>query len=288
MQTSISLPDNTTATTLCTKMQNKTLDAYVVHIGEGVDATSLKEFTNLGTRAGGCLITSKTTIVHGTALGEPEFKTMAEHGMPLVWSPKSNMFLYNQTARIDLALKSGVKTIALGPDWSLGGSVNLLDELRFADKVDKEQYGDILTPERLFRMVTIDAARALALDSFIGSLEVGKRADIMVTNGDASDPYAALLAATPETVQLVMVDGRVLFGEKSLEGAAPAVPGCEDLPVCGKPKFLCAAEATTTDKLSQKFATFRDALVAALEKYDKSKGGQAPLSPIAPLCVCSN
>ena len=69
----------------------------------------------------GCLLAPQTAIVHGTALGNAEFTKMAATGMKLIWSPKSNLFLYNDTTRIDQAPLAGVSTIALAPDWSLGG-----------------------------------------------------------------------------------------------------------------------------------------------------------------------
>jgi cytosine/adenosine deaminase-related metal-dependent hydrolase len=288
IQTSISVPSSTSAQSVCNNFASGTTNAYVVHIAEGTDQTALNEFNALAGRAGGCLLSPLTTIVHGTALGAAEFATMAAHGMRLVWSPKSNMFLYGGTTRVDLAIAAGVSTIALAPDWALGGGVNLLDELRSADAVDAAQFGDILTPERLFRMVTIDAARALGVDALLGSLEPGKRADIAVIGGDRADPYAALLAATPRDVRLVMVDGRALFGDSALIAAGPATPGCETIPLCGRGKFLCAAEEATTDKLGQTYGEILQVLESALADYDAGVlGGTAPgFSPIAPLAAC--
>ena len=95
----------------------------------------------------------------------------------------------------------------------------MLDELRFADSWDNQHFGDVLTPERLFHMVTSDAAIALGIDQYVGTLEVGKRADITIIGGTIADPYGALLAAKPQTVRLVMLDGRVLYGDKALEAA---------------------------------------------------------------------
>jgi 5-methylthioadenosine/S-adenosylhomocysteine deaminase len=287
IQTSVSVPTETSAQSVCNNFASGTTDAYVVHIAEGTDQTALNEFATLSSRAGGCLLSPKTTIVHGTALGTAEFTTMAAHGMRLVWSPRSNMFLYNDTARIDLAIQAGVSTIALAPDWALGGSINLLDELRFADAIDQTKFGDILTPERLFRMVTIDAAKALAVDGFLGSLEVGKRADITVIGGYPGDPYGALLLATPVSVRMVMVDGRVLYGDSQLIGAGPTSPGCETVSVCAAGKFLCIAELSTLNKLDQTYANIRQIIVDALVDYDTNViPTLPPFSPIAPLTQC--
>lgn len=293
LRTSISVPDQSTATTICSAFTAGTTNAYVVHVGEGVDNTALNEFATLEGRAGGCLIAPQTTIVHGTALGTPEFTKMAAANMKLVWSPKSNLFLYDNklrlsTTRIDLAIAAGVKTIALAPDWSLGGSINLLDELKVADEVVRTNWPGLLSPRRLFEMVTIEAARALGVDNLIGSLEVGKRADIVLLSGDAGKPYEALIRAKPATVDLVMVDGRVLYGDPVLAEAGPKSPGCEKLTVCGTEKFLCVAEPSTTAKLNQTYAQIEAALISGLESYDAmvASMGISAFTPLAPLTRC--
>lgn len=287
VRTSISVPTGTTATSVCTSIQNGSTKAYVVHVGEGVDASAKNEFASLSTAAGGCLLDSHVTIVHGTALGSTEFATMAQKNMALVWSPKSNVFLYNATTDIPTAMAQGVKKIAIAPDWNLGGSINMLDELRFADQWDNQHWNDALTPQRIFEMGTIEAARALGFEAQIGSLEVGKRADLFVVEGTSANAYPAVLASVPKTVRMVMVDGRVLYGDTALQAAGPTTPGCEPLDVCGVPKFLCVAETTTTDKLNQSYADYRSALVSALATYDSSvnpAGG--PFTPIAVLAKC--
>jgi 5-methylthioadenosine/S-adenosylhomocysteine deaminase len=86
--------------------------------------------------------------------------------------------------------------------------------------------GNVLTNERLFRMVTIDAAKALGVDAQLGSLEVGKRADLAIVGGDPGDPYTSIVNLRPNAVQLVMVDGHFLYGDAPLVAAGPAAPGC--------------------------------------------------------------
>lgn len=288
VRTSISVPDNATAMSICAGYTAGTTNAYVVHIGEGIDAVARNEFAQLESRASGCLMAPQTAIVHGTALGTAEFTKMAAAKMKLVWSPKSNLFLYNDTTRIDLAIQAGVQTIALAPDWALGGGINLLDELRTAASVNQSKFAGVLTPRRLFEMVTIEPARVLGVDAQLGSLEVGKRADLFVFSGDPSKPYDALIQSRPSDIDLVMLDGRVLYGAPEVQGAAPTAPGCEQLPVCTSSKFLCAAETSTANKLDQTFATIRQLLVTGLADYDTMVAGMgiAPMSPIAPLTKC--
>ncbi|MFX6218062.1 hypothetical protein ABTF55_19900, partial [Acinetobacter baumannii] len=86
-----------------------------------------------------------------------DFKKMHDLGMYLVWSPRSNFRLYGQTADILLARAAGVK-IALSPDWTISGSSNLLDEMRFAYAYSQKSLNGALQPEELYRMITSDAA----------------------------------------------------------------------------------------------------------------------------------
>src|SRR5262249_34470814 len=147
---------------VCTNFGDGDTDAYVIHLGEGVDATARGELDDLTTvtNPDGCLLSPKTTAVHGTAFGDAELDVLAAHGLHLVWSPRSNVFLYgggrdlSRTTDIPLALAKGIH-VALGPDWSIGGSINLLDELRFADEVDAAVWGDQISTAALVDMVTI-------------------------------------------------------------------------------------------------------------------------------------
>ncbi|MGE0327550.1 MAG: amidohydrolase family protein, partial [Polyangiaceae bacterium] len=129
------------AADVCSNFGDGSTDAFLVHCGEGVDAAALKEWSDLGGLASGCLLDPKTAITHGTAFTATEFAAMATAGMKLTWSPASNIALYGKTTDIPAALNAGV-TVALGPDWSMGGSQNLLDELRFADNWDNTHWGD--------------------------------------------------------------------------------------------------------------------------------------------------
>ena len=77
-------------------------------------------------------------IVHGVALTKEELKKMADFKMGLVWSPFSNLLLYNETTDIVTAKKLGVN-IALGSDWTPTGSKSILEELKIARNFFKEK-----------------------------------------------------------------------------------------------------------------------------------------------------
>ena len=288
-------PSTSSADAVCANLASGKTDAYVIHVAEGIDATALKEFATLNTitTVDGCAFVPQTTIVHGAALGDAEFTQMAASGMSLVWSPQSNVFLYGAgtvftaTANIPLAMSKGIN-IALAPDWSIGGSQNILDELRFADKVDNAAWGNILTPQELVKMVTTHAAKALALDTVLGSITVGKKADLMIIGGDAANPYDALLAATPADVRLVLVGGVPLYGDKALQPIAQVSPACEDLDICCQAKFACVAApgGTAVNKLGQTFSEIESTLTTNLTQYDALNATQWDFAPLAPLVKC--
>ncbi|MCA9620146.1 MAG: amidohydrolase family protein, partial [Myxococcales bacterium] len=241
---------------ICSNFTAGTTEAFLVHIGEGTDQAARDELADLAAAGTAeCLLAPQTTIVHGTAFQDAEFDILAQHGMSLSWSPRSNVFLYgggtdlSATTDIPLALSKGIR-VALSPDWSIGGSVNLLEELKFADLVDNSEWGDSLTPQMLVEMVTKNAAEVLSFGDQIGQLAPGFKADVTVIGGDPNLPYASVVAATPNHVRMVFVGGKLLYGDDQLEALAPANPGCEALDICGRNKFVCvAAPGGTTSNL---------------------------------------
>jgi cytosine/adenosine deaminase-related metal-dependent hydrolase len=296
IQVATLFPSASTADGVCSNVASDSTDAYLIHVGEGTDQTALNEFSTLNTitNPDGCLLAPETTIVHGTAFDDAAFTVMAAHGMSLVWSPRSNVFLYgggvdlSKTTNIPLARSKGIN-VALGPDWSIGGSQNLLDELRFAKTVDQSQWGGSLTAKGLVEMVTTNAARALGLQGTLGALEVGKKADVMVIGGDACAPYDALIASTPADVRLVLVGGAALYGDPVLQSLGPASPGCETMNVCTSSKFICVAapSQTPSDKFDQPLSAITDSLESAIQDYDLRAFSAWTWAPLAPLVKCN-
>ena len=281
---------------ICAGLKSGATESFLVHVAEGVDASSKDELAKLGTvtTTDGCLYTPQTVIIHGTALGEPEMTLMADKGMSLVWSPQSNVFLYGEgtdltkTTNIPLALEKGIN-VSLAPDWSIGGSQNILDELRFPKRVGDDIWNGALSAEELFEMVTINPATALGLGDVLGSIEPGKKADLLVISGNRAAPYDALLAATPKEVRLTMVGGVVLYGDSTLQALGAASPGCEKIDVCGAKKFVCVAteNGSEANKLGQTLAEIRTALEDGIKGYDDLNLTQWNFAPIAPLVKCN-
>jgi cytosine/adenosine deaminase-related metal-dependent hydrolase len=273
---------------VCANFTSGKTTAYLIHVGEGTDAKAQGEFAALGTitTPASCLYAPQTAITHGMAFSAADFMQMAQAGMKLIWSPQSNVSLYGATADIPAALDAGV-TIALAPDWSMGGSQNLLDELRFADSWDDAHWANRLSTKDLVTMATKHAAQALAMTDRLGTLEAGKLADLAVYAGDKTHPYDAIVAAQPARVKLVMVGGVVLYGDTALQSAAPASPGCETIDICGTPKFICVAQSSSANKLDQTLAQIQTALGDALTLADSLTPSDGwSFAPLTPLVTC--
>ncbi|HEY4244708.1 MAG TPA: amidohydrolase family protein [Kofleriaceae bacterium] len=272
---------------VCGNFAAGTTHAFLVHVGEGDDPHAAGELARLGTASepDGCLYAPQTTITHGVAFTQADFQQMAAAGMKLTWSPQSNVSLYGVTADIPTALDAGV-LVALGPDWSMGGSIDMLDELRFAQMWDATHW-QRLSSQDLVTMATVNGAKVLALDDQLGSLAPNMLADITVFAGDRAHPYDAIIAAHPSDVRLVMVGGVPLYGDAVLGAAGPAVPGCEALDVCGNAKFLCVATDSTASKLDQTLGDITTAISDALTLADTLTPDDGyNFSPIAPLFAC--
>lgn len=282
-------PSRSAADGVCANFASAKTDAYLIHVGEGTDPQSLAEYARLGTvsTTQSCLYAPQTVITHGTAFTANEFALMASAGMKLTWSPASNVALYGSTTNIPAARAAGVM-VTLAPDWSMGGSQNLLDELRFADAWDNAHFGNVLTPKDLVQMTTSNAAAALGLSDKLGTIAVGKLADLMVVGRREADPYASIVASRPKDVRLTMVGGRILYGDAVLKAAAPQAPGCETVDICGTPKFACVAESTTTSKLDQTYTQIKAVLEAAMVDVDAQTPGDGfNFAPLAPVVNCT-
>ena len=224
--------------------------AYEPHISEGIDAEAHNEFlctsdSNQGTpsaydsTAPGLstdLVQPQTAIIHGVALRPYDYGLMALDGAALIWSPRSNITLYGDTAWAPVAARMGVQ-IALGTDWSATGSINLLRELQCADHVNRTYWGSYFTDAQLWQMVTQNAAAVTATDDVIGSLVVGRVADIAVFDGRVHTGYRAIIDGEPKDVVLVMRGGKPLYGEA--DTMAALATGCDAVDVCGNPKQVC-------------------------------------------------
>ena len=228
-----------------TAAQIATHDSYEPHTSEGIDDTARNEFFCQSSMAydtmtpgtSNNLLLPKTAMIHAIGLQPADYGAMAAAGTGLIWSPRSNITLYGETARVSTAHRMGVE-IALGTDWMPTGSMNMLRELACADSFNKKYLNNYFTDLELWKMVTVNAAAVSATDDVIGLLAPGKVADISIFTRNGKPGYRAVIEAEPKDVALVMRGGKVLYGDDAaVTGSTMAA--CDAVDVCGVAKKVC-------------------------------------------------
>jgi 5-methylthioadenosine/S-adenosylhomocysteine deaminase len=164
------------------------------------------------------LATANTVAAHAIYLSDAEFAAWPKHGIPIAHCPASNLKIEART--LPLAELIGRVPIGLGTDWTVtNNSMDLLAEARLAALAGKMRADDpeVLTVQQMVRMLTIDGARVLGIDQLVGSVEAGKRADLVVFDANRLEATPAHDAASnlvyslsPRSVRDVMVDGDLL------------------------------------------------------------------------------
>jgi cytosine/adenosine deaminase-related metal-dependent hydrolase len=171
-----------------------------------------------------------------------DLRVLARHQVKVATNPVSNMFLGSGIAPVAEMLAAGL-TVGLGTDdGNCNNSVNMLADMKVAALAQKARYqrATAITAAKVLEMATIDGARALGMEADIGSLEAGKKADLVVVDLDRANlvprhSIASVLVyqADGTEVDTVVVDGRVLLrgrratwleegGERALLAAAQA------------------------------------------------------------------
>jgi cytosine/adenosine deaminase-related metal-dependent hydrolase len=204
---------------------------------------------------------------------------MAEHGVSLIWSPRSNLELYGNTADVAAAKAAHVR-IALAPDWSPTGSDGLLAELNYAAAWNEIQKPRPFSDRELVGMATSVPAAIVGDGDRLGSLEAGRDGDVVVIRpegeGGKHDAYWTVTHATAAQVMLVTVDGEPLFGDPELvEKLEPSRPS-EKVEICGSSKtILFTGLHGHVDAADETWAHSVATLQSALRHYGR---GLAPVA----------
>ncbi|MBK9071112.1 MAG: thrombospondin type 3 repeat-containing protein [Myxococcales bacterium] len=220
-------------------------DAYFPHVSEGIDNEARNEFLCLAsgsydTAAPGLssdLVVPQSAFIHSIGLRANDYGQMAADGTALIWSPRSNITLYGDTAQVTQAARLGT-LLTIGTDWVLTGSYNLQRELQCAADLNDTYYGGYFSHRDLWKMVTVNAAMASGIDDVTGVLAVGKQADIAIFAAGEFSNFGAAIFAKPEATALVMRGGKILYGEADVVAASAS--DCDAIEVCGEAKQLCA------------------------------------------------
>ena len=165
----------------------------------------------------------RAVLAHGVHLSDHDIELIAQNSATVVHCPASNFKLASGIARILDLHRAGVN-VALGTDGPASGNdIDLWIAIRLAGYMQKTfaKNPAVLPAVELVRMATINGARALQLDHLIGSLEVGKRADIIILDADSPsltpnfDPHTTIATCvTRADVRHVIVDGNVVVRDR--------------------------------------------------------------------------
>ncbi len=184
--------------------------------------TSVEYLADLG------VLSKRLVIAHGVHLTDGDIRLLAEHDVAVAHNPSSNMKLASGVARIPDLLAAGVR-VGLGTDSNLSNNnLDMFEEMRLAAMLQKltRRAADSLPCEQILRMATSGAAACLGLDSQIGSLEIGKRADVIIVDLHAPHLWPRLPAprsniieqlvysASASDVLTTIVDGRILMQDR--------------------------------------------------------------------------
>jgi 5-methylthioadenosine/S-adenosylhomocysteine deaminase len=162
---------------------------------------------------------------HCVHLDDMEIQRIVEHDVKPVHNPESNMKLASGVSPVFNLLKKGV-TVGLGTDGcASNNNLDLFGEMDMAAKLNKVEAMDptVLDALTVLRMTTSMGARVLGLAHSLGSLEAGKKADIIVVDTDKPhltpmyNPYSHLVyAACGRDVSHVIIDGKPVMEDRRL------------------------------------------------------------------------
>lgn len=154
-----------------------------------------------------------------------DLDTLERAGVGVVHNPQSNMKLASGVAPVPRMLKEGVK-LGLGTDGAASNNdLSMWEEMDTVAKLHKLISGDpkVITAVEALEMATIRGAAALHLEKEIGSIEIGKRADLVLISRDSLNKipvyniYSDLVYATKASdVQTVIINGRVVMRDRKL------------------------------------------------------------------------
>lgn len=169
-----------------------------------------------------------TVLAHCIHVNDSEMKTMKKQNSRVSHCPSSNLKLGSGIANIPKYLSEGIN-VSLGADGApCNNNLSVFNEMRLAALIQKPIHGPTsMDAKTVFKLATIEGARALHLENEIGSIEVGKKADIVLLNLEKANQsvlsndeniYSNIVySASKENVSSVFIQGdQVVVNGKSL------------------------------------------------------------------------
>ena len=230
---------------------------FITHLSEGFDSEAMhgvEALEKLNILDNHCL------LVHCVAFSDKDIQKIAKAGASVSWCGFSNMFMFNVTAKVRKMIKAGIN-VTIGTDSSATGSANLLAELKYDRNLYRSMYGEDLPAQKIFEMVTHNAAKAFWMQDRIGTLDEGKLGDILVLKARDGDPYENLVNASMEDIELLILAGMPIYGEtRFLDIFGGTLPqGYTQIEVRGRSMFVKGDPAGLYNEVRRKVG-FKKAL----------------------------
>jgi atrazine chlorohydrolase/5-methylthioadenosine/S-adenosylhomocysteine deaminase/melamine deaminase len=176
------------------------------------------------------VLDERTLAAHAVWIGDREIRLLKRAGAKVAHCPSCNMFMGSGVLPLARLLAAGV-TVGLGTDNANAGSnVSIMLAMRHAALLAKVTALDAgaVTAEKVLEMATIDGARAIGLEDQIGSVEPGKKADLVLFDTEKPHwhpchhlPSVLVHQAHGSDVRSVMIDGRLVLDDGVLSFAPP-------------------------------------------------------------------
>jgi len=160
-------------------------------------------------------------MVHCVAITDDDIAMIKKYDMKVSHNPVCNMYLASGVAPVPKMIAEGI-TVSLGIDGAASNnSQDMIETLKATALLHKVSSRDpkIITAEKVLELATIDGARAIGMEDQIGSIEIGKKADMFIFNPSLAakstpmhNPISTLVYSSNErNVETVIIDGKVVL-----------------------------------------------------------------------------
>lgn len=172
------------------------------------------------------ILSANVIIAHGVHFTDADLGIIGASGASIIYNPSSNMKLASGIARVKAMQEYGI-AVGLGTDGTASNnSLDNFSEMKTGALLQDlclEEYCKPLTPFEIVKLATVDGARAIKMEKKIGTLEVGKRADIIsidirhMHQLPAYDIFSTLVYSSKATdVQSVIIDGKIVMHNRKM------------------------------------------------------------------------
>ncbi|MBQ9009770.1 MAG: amidohydrolase [Clostridia bacterium] len=172
-------------------------------------------------------LTDRMLAVHCVNLTPEDIRRFAEYGVTISHNPAPNLYLGSGIPPIPESLRAGVN-VALGTDGAASNnSTDMLETMKLAALIQKGLHRDasVITADQVIRMATCGGARAIGMEDRLGTLEVGKKADMILfdprhlkscPNHDAE--ATVVYASSEENIDTTIVNGKIVYHKGTFAG----------------------------------------------------------------------